>query len=125
MRALYQKLSLLMPYVFVFGLIVSTYLLLREASHSVPTLTYKDKLQHIAGFFLLACAARMGFAQSATKYFIGLAFYGALMEVLQKLLTVTREASVLDWIADVIGILLCIVIAKALHAKFEGKVVET
>jgi VanZ family protein len=124
MRDLYQKLSRIMPYIFVFGLVVSTYLLLREMPHGAHTWTYKDKLQHIAGFFVLASAARIGYPQRLTQFFIGLALYGALMEVLQGLLTVTREASVFDWVADVIGILLCIAVAKVLQSMFDGKVIK-
>jgi VanZ family protein len=37
---------------------------------------------------------------------LGLTVFGALMEVLQGVLTTTRQPSVFDWVADVVGILL-------------------
>ena len=37
---------------------------------------------------------------------VGLILFGGLMEVLQGLLTVTRQPSTLDWLADIVGILL-------------------
>jgi VanZ family protein len=115
MKSLYQRLSGLMPYVFVFGIVLTTYLLLIEMSPSKAAWTYTDKIEHAMGFFLLATSARMGFPDSARTLYLGLAFYGALMEVLQGLLTVTREASVYDWFADVIGIFLCVALAKLIQ----------
>lgn len=125
MRFLYRNLLRLMPYVFVFGLVLTTYLLLTEMPPSVTKWTYGDKVQHAIGFFLLASSARIGFPNQARLFYIGLVFYGALMEVLQSSLTLTREASVYDWIADVIGILLCMAIAKMMQSILCPEVVKT
>lgn len=114
MKILYRNLLRAMPYVFVFGIVLTTYLLLIEMSPSKLAWTYKDKMQHAMGFFLLASSARIGFPNQTRLFCIGLVFYGALMEVLQSLLTLTREASVYDWVADVAGVLLCIIIFNTL-----------
>jgi VanZ family protein len=114
MKLLFQRLSGLMPYVFVFGLVLTTYLLLVEMSPSKAAWTYTDKIQHAMGFFLLASSASIGFPRKARFFYVGLVLYGALMEVLQGLLTVTRQASVYDWMADVAGILLSIILLNTL-----------
>jgi len=116
MKFLYRNLLRVMPYVFVFGLVLTTYLLLNEVLPSVTRWTYGDKVQHAMGFFLLASSAKIGFPNQARLFYIGLAFYGALMEVLQSSLTLTREASVYDWIADVAGVLLCIILFNTLRS---------
>ena len=125
MKFLYRNLLRVMPYVFVFGLMLTTYLLLIEVLPSKSAWTYKDKMQHAMGFFLLALSARTGFPQKARIFYIGLVFYGALMEVLQSLLTLTREGSVYDWVADVIGILLCVAIAKLMQSTLCQEIVKT
>jgi VanZ family protein len=37
---------------------------------------------------------------------LGICVYGGVMEVLQSLLTKTRHGDVVDWVADIIGIVL-------------------
>jgi len=49
----------------------------------------------------------LSFPKQRNIVFVSLALYGALTEVLQHMITITRHASLLDWIADITGILLC------------------
>jgi VanZ family protein len=111
MKTLCQFLLRTMPYIFVFGMILTTVLLLIELAPSESHWPYLDKLEHATAFFMLASSASLGFPKHAKPILIGLVFYGALMEVLQSLLTVTRDGSFLDLLADLAGILIWMIIA--------------
>lgn len=83
-----------------------TYLLLVEMPPSPQTSLYKDKLQHMVAFGGVTFWGLWAFASYQRWVVVGLVLFGGLMEVLQGLLTVTRQPSTLDWLADIVGILL-------------------
>lgn len=83
-----------------------TYLLLVEMAPAIHKIPYWDKLQHIVAFAGVSLFGVLAFEQQAKKVLLALSVYGALMEVLQGLLTTSRQPSVLDWLADNIGIVL-------------------
>jgi VanZ family protein len=101
-----------MPYLFVGLLILVTYLLLMEIPPAAPSWPYKDKVQHITVFLALTICGDLAFQSRSVAICTMLAIYGALMELLQSVLTVTRIASVSDWLADVTGILIALVILR-------------
>jgi VanZ family protein len=106
MKSRIEQLQGLMPYVFVAMLLIVTWLMLVELGPARNGWPYWDKVQHMAVFAMLSALGFIAHAQAKTKVIIGLMVYGALIEWLQSLLTITRKASVGDWVADVAGILL-------------------
>lgn len=64
-----------------------------------------DKLEHMAAFAMLWLLGRRA-GVPVWWLALGLLGYGALIEVAQGTLTTTREADVLDWLADAAGIAL-------------------
>lgn len=92
--------------VFIICFALLTYLLLMEMAPATEFSLYKDKLQHIVAFGGVTFWGLLAFQRFPKTTLFGLAVFGALMEVLQGLLTTTRQPSVYDWLADVVGILL-------------------
>lgn len=91
--------------IFIICLAVLTYLLLMEMAPAKEVSLYKDKLQHIVSFAGVTFWGLLAFQRYSKSVMLGLAVFGAAMEVLQ-LLTATRQPSVYDWLADLVGILL-------------------
>lgn len=104
-----------MPFVFLGLLVLVTYLLLMEMPPAPPSWPYKDKVQHITVFLALSITGGLAFQNRQIAVCILLAAYGALMEVLQSILTVTRVASVYDWLADATGILIAIAVLRLIN----------
>ncbi|MDP8566881.1 VanZ family protein [Methylophilus aquaticus] len=92
--------------IFLACFVLLTYLLLIEMAPAPHASLYKDKLQHIVAFGGVAFWGVWAFANYQRWVLVGLILFGGLMEVLQGLLTVTRQPSVFDWLADIVGILL-------------------
>lgn len=93
---------------FVLVLSILTYLLLMEMTPSPDQWPLLDKVQHIVSFGGLAGASLLAFPGRYKLVFMLTGAYGGLMEVMQWLFTTTRQASVYDWIADMIGVILAI-----------------
>jgi VanZ family protein len=93
-----------MPFIFGFGLVFATILLLMP-SYAVPkAFDFYDKAQHGLVFVTLALAGLMAFPIRWKAVCLGLCLYGGLIEVLQTLITTTRHGDVVDWVADSAGI---------------------
>lgn len=103
-----------LPYLFFSALATVTFLLLMEVTSSQATFPHADKVVHMILFLGLSSMGALAFPKHRSHVFLGLAFYGVLTEILQHLITVTRHASFLDWISDVVGILLCISVIRLL-----------
>ncbi len=101
-----------MPYLFWVLLTTTTFLLLIELEPSKGSFPHADKLVHAFLFLTLSGVGYLAFPKTIRLVLVSLAFYGIITEVLQHMLTVTRHASVLDWAADVTGILLCVLIIR-------------
>ncbi|MDX1915214.1 MAG: VanZ family protein [Methylophilus sp.] len=117
MKQRYQRILCAMPYVFGVLVAVVTLLMLVELPPKQGGWPYWDKVQHMGVFLIMT---KIGFyAYPSKKWWVAihLAVFGALVEVLQGLLTVTRQASVYDWLADVAGILLMVVISEVFLRK--------
>jgi VanZ family protein len=101
-----RVLQLAMPFIFGFGLVLATVLLLMP-SYAVPkAFDFYDKAQHGLMFTTLTIAGLMAHPQRVKTVCLGLGLYGGLMEVLQSTLTTTRHGDALDWFADTLGIAL-------------------
>lgn len=96
------------PYIF-WGLIaLVTKLLLMEYSGSLPSFPHSDKVIHACLFAMLTLAGYLAYANYSKWLYTNLIIYGAITEVMQQMFTATRFASVYDWLADVIGVLLAV-----------------
>ncbi len=66
-----------------------------------PRVPAGDKTQHMIAFAVLASLASHAYYRaSLLKIGVGLAAFGALIEVLQSIPGLNRHASVMDWFAD-------------------------
>lgn len=86
-----------------------TWLMLIELPPKQGGWPYWDKVQHIVVFGVLTSLACLAYANFWMRMCCILVAYGALIEGLQSLLTVTRQASLGDWLADIIGVMLVII----------------
>ncbi len=85
-----------------------TFLLLKEQNPSV-IVPYLDKIIHATLFAMLTAIGYLAYVKHRLWLYLGLICYGAITELLQGIYTQTRHASVGDWIADVVGVLLCVI----------------
>ncbi len=63
-----------------------------------------DKSNHFLGFITLAVLGLQGYPKRSMALFLGLLFFGGLIEILQSF-TTYRFAEWVDWIADGVGVL--------------------
>lgn len=101
-------------------LIAVSILLLVELPPSEPGWPYFDKVVHATMFFTLGVLGYIAYNKHKLTLCIGLACYGVATEYLQSAYTETRFGSIYDWLADLIGILLSLVlvsIIKMIYAK--------
>jgi VanZ family protein len=103
-----------MPAIFWLLVAIVSVLMLIELKPSTSSIPYVDKLEHAFVFIALTITGSLAYAQHKQRVYIGLIALGALYEVLQGLLTITRQASIYDWVADVAGILLGIMISAVI-----------
>ena len=96
-------------FIFIVCLVILMYLLLIEMAPTNDGSLYKDKLQHMVAFGGVTFWGLLAFQRYSKTVMLGLAVFGAVMEVLQ-LLTATRQPSVYDWLADLVGIILAWVV---------------
>lgn len=64
-----------------------------------------DKIQHILAFLFLTALGSAAYPRNALKLGLGLAGLGALIEIVQAIPALNRDAELLDWIADVAAVL--------------------
>ena len=74
-------------------------------------LSQLDKLFHLGvfaiGAWLLVCALKLKYTKYAFRYtFILYALYGVLLELMQGVCIEGRHSDLLDWLADILGIIL-------------------
>jgi VanZ family protein len=117
MHKLFLQLLRLMPYIFWALIAIVTVLMLIELAPKKGSWPYWDKLQHALVFIILTVAGCLAFTQKKLWVCISLVGFGALIEVLQGVVTTTRTPSFYDWLADILGIL----IALALLATFKKR----
>lgn len=90
---------------FWFGCALGLWLALTPLSGPPPPPGPWDKVEHAAGFYVLTAAALAAFPAGARwKILLGLAGYGALVEVLQAIPALNRHADPFDLAADLVGI---------------------
>ncbi len=78
-----------------------------------------DKVEHVVAFVVLAVLGRLAYPDTKKRYLLlGLAAFGAVIELVQGLPFVGRDRDPLDWIADV-GASLIVFAAVALWSYFK------
>ena len=83
-----------------------------------------DKAQHLLGFLVLTALGLLAWGTGSTiKLVIGLAALGGAIEVLQETSLVGRDAELMDWLADVAGILI-VAVPILLAGRFRRKKVS-
>ena len=101
------------PFVFacLFWLLIFyfSHLMLREEIPRNDGWEYGDKVAHAVAFLILSVTGSLAFKKHK-QVILGLAFYGALIEVLQANYTVTRSGDPYDWLADLVGIGICFLV---------------
>ena len=93
-----------------------TFFLLIELAPKPQKIPHLDKIQHAIIFTILTLSAAMAWKPHRYWLAAALILYGASTELFQGLLTVTRQASVYDWLADCVGIAIGLLIF-ALYKK--------
>jgi VanZ family protein len=114
MQRLFSHIMRFMPAIFWLLVAIVSVLMLIELQPSTSSIPYVDKFEHAIVFIALTITGCMAYAQKKPWVYAGLIALGALYEVLQGTLTTTRQASVYDWFADVVGILLGIMISAVI-----------
>lgn len=75
-----------------------------------------DKVLHMAAFALLSLLAALAFPRrSVIELFAGLAALGGLIEVLQMVPALRRDADLGDWLADCAAIAVVLVVCRAVQ----------
>ena len=83
-------------------------------------LSYFDKIFHLGvfaiGAWLLMRALKQQYAMHAFRYtFIVYALYGFLLEMMQGACFEARKADFLDWVADIVGVLLALLLHQKIY----------
>lgn len=102
------------PYLFWALICMTTALLLMEHSGPAIGFPHMDKLIHVILFASLAAVGYLAYPEAGSKLYFGLMIYGIVTEVLQGVLTATRYASIYDWMADILGLLLWLLIIQVI-----------
>ncbi len=100
-------------------LAASTWFAFAPHPPGVP-IAHGDKVEHVVGFAVLAAAAALSLRagrRSTVAVAVGLAAYGAFIEVVQSWLP-TRWGDVGDFAADVVGIALGVAAIAALRRRY-------
>ena len=110
-----------MPLLFWLLIAIVTVLMLIELPPKQDDLPYIDKVEHIIVFIMLTLTGSLAYPQQKQRLYVGLIALGALYEVLQTLFTITRQASIYDWLADVLGILIVIGVTALMNITVNSK----
>ena len=123
MQRLLSLILRFMPLIFWLLVSVVSVLMLIELIPTTDGIPNIDKLEHTFVFIVLTITGCLAYAQRKPRIYSGLIALGALYEVLQALFTITRQASVYDWLADVAGIVIAIVFLVIINRSFKMKTV--
>jgi VanZ family protein len=87
----------------------------------LPTSVFNlwDKAQHAFAFTLLGGLALRAFPRMALRALVGLAIFGGLIESAQWLVG-WRSAEWADWVADIVGLLLALVLSRGTRRSTRG-----
>ncbi len=79
------------------------------------TVGSSDKIQHMLAFAVLTALACLAYPRANALYVIfGLGFIGAVIELIQSIPALRRDANLADWLADLFAIIIVICAARLL-----------
>jgi VanZ family protein len=90
---------------------------------SVPVSTLWDKTDHLLAFSVLTLLGRISFTLAPARLGLALLAYGAAIELIQSALP-TRAGSLLDLVADALGIALAFGLIALWQARAPRNVVD-
>jgi len=99
------------------------YLSLKKIDYIPIQLSHSDKMYHAIAYFILGLTWLLSFPKSLQKkklkyaIVISCIFYGIVIEVLQATLTAYRTASLLDAIANTVGVILAMMLFNRVYKK--------
>lgn len=120
MKQLYLQLRRIMPYIFWTLVIIVSMLMLVEHAPKENPIKHLDKIQHALVFLTISVAGCLAFKNHTSLIVTGLTIFGAVIEVLQATFTTTRTGDMKDWLADIAGILIGLMIV-AIYRQFKPK----
>ena len=108
-------------FLFWVALAGATTLAIMPQPPQLPTDSLGDKFNHIMAFAVMTGLAWAGWP-TAPRYrvVIGLSIVGALIEVVQSIPALHRDADVRDWVADTLAILAVTAVAGLLLRRRTG-----
>lgn len=99
-NSLFVKMSGVIPLMYWVAVSFTLAMALLPQPPSIP-LGSSDKVQHMLAFAVLSFLACFTFPQRrSTELFLALAILGGLIEILQMIPALHRDADVMDWVAD-------------------------
>lgn len=111
------NLQSILPYLFWVLIAIVTALLLMEQRTSIGEFLHLDKIIHAIIFASLTAIGYLAYSKHSLWLYLGLSAYGIITELLQDAYTITRHASIYDWMAGTAGILLCILVLNILKKQ--------
>ena len=106
--------------------IIIGFLSLTKVPESPIKLSSQDKIFHAIAYFTLALTWLLSYPTSRQKKKIkyaiafGCVFYGIIIEVLQTTLTTYRTASLLDVVANSVGVFIALLIFNSVYKKIDA-----
>lgn len=103
--------------------VVIGYLSLKKVQNTSIGLPHSDKVFHTIAYFLLGLTWLLSFPKSLEKKSLKYAIvcfcmiYGIVIEVFQGVLTTYRTASLLDVVANTIGVIVAMILFKHIYKK--------
>ena len=80
-----------------------------------------DKIQHIVAFVTLALLGSWAYtATKPLKLLAALSLFGAVIEIVQMIPTLYRDADVIDWIADTVAVAVVLLLVRAMRRRTNG-----
>lgn len=111
-------------YIAITVTIVIAYLSLIKTPKVDIQISNFDKVLHGFAYFTLALSWFFVYytKRKRIKWFVVFCciFYGIILEILQKVMTTTRTADVLDFLANTVGVFLAFFIFNIIYRKIEG-----
>ena len=112
MSPLLKLLTLLSKPLFWILLALTTFVMLIELKPHAAGWIYADKIQHAFIFMVLALIGLTAYWPKKWVLLVGLILFGLAVEFLQSALTLTRQASSADWLADIVGLVIAFGLAR-------------
>ncbi len=112
-----------LPYIAFIVTLFIGYLSLKEVSKSPIQMAHADKVYHTIAYFTLGLIWLISFPKSLKEKRLKYAIvsfciiYGIVLEVLQGVLTAHRTASLLDVIANTVGVIVAMLLYKQVFKK--------